>query len=325
MGKNLITGGLGFVGRYVAKQLVAEGEEVVLFQRSRNLPYGMRDMEGKVEIFSGDISNWVHVIDAVKSNNIDCIYHVAALLTKDCDKSLATGFQVNVVGTLNILEAARILGVPRVIYCGTGYTHGLNRPSLNIAPKITDETVQQPDTSYSTTKYLSEHLGQQYYRQYGINFRGVRLPLIIGLGRQISYYYGDCSGAIERAAQGKPYTIHMEPSVPQGIMYVKDVAGVMIALKRADSSKLRQQIYNAIGFTATVTEIADSVKRHLPQAQIDFAQDKSEEMRIASLDNNYDMDNTSIREDTGWQPRYLVDEAVLDFISEVKVAEAYSK
>jgi len=80
MGKNLITGGLGFVGRYVAKQLVAEGEEVVLFQRSRNLPHGMRDMEGKVEIFSGDISNWVHVIDAVKSNNIDCIYHVACLL-----------------------------------------------------------------------------------------------------------------------------------------------------------------------------------------------------------------------------------------------------
>jgi len=48
-------------------------------------------------------------------------------------------------------------------------------------------------------------------------------------------------------------------------------------------------------------------------------------MRIASLDNNYDMDNTSIREDTGWQPRYLVDETVSDFISEVKTAEAYSK
>ena len=325
MGRNLITGGLGFVGSYVAKQLVAEGEEVVLFQRSRNLPHGMRDMEGKVEIFSGDISNWVHVIDAVKSNNIDCIYHVAALLTKDCERSPASCFQVNVVGTFNLLEAARIFGVPHVIYCSTGYTHGLNRPSLNVAPKITDETVQRPANMYSTSKYLSEYLGEQYYRQYGIDFRGVRLGMIVGPGRPISYYYGDYSGAIERVAQGDHYTIHVHPSIPQGIIYVKDVAEVMIALKRADSSKLRQQMYNAIGFTATVTEIADTVKKHLPQAQIDFDWDKSEDMTSASLDSSFDMDNTPAGEDFGWQPRYLLDEMTSDFISEAKAAEAYSK
>ena len=117
----------------------------------------------------------------------------------------------------------------------------------------------------------------------------------------------------------------MEPSVPQGIMYVKDVAGVMIALKRADSSKLRQQMYNAIGFTATVTEIADTVKKHLPKAQIDFDWDKSEDMTSASLDSSFDMDNSPAREDFGWQPRYLLDEMTSDFISEVKAAEAYSK
>ena len=321
MGKNLITGGLGFIGSYVAKQLVAEGEEVVLFQRRGELPHSAADLVDKVKIVSGDISNWVHVVDVVKSNNIDCIYHVAAALSKPCGESPATCFQANIVGTFNVLEAARILGVPYVIYGGAAYVDA----STPLPRKITNDTMLRPGDMYETSKYLSEYLGEQYHRQYGINFRGIRLPLIIGPGRQISYYYGDCSGTIERSAQEKHYIIHMDSLMPQGLMYVKDAAGALIALKRADSSKLRQQMYNVIGFTATVTEIADSVKRHLPQAQIDFDWDRSEEMKFASVANSFDVDSTAAEEDFGWQPRYLLDEAALDFINEVKAAEAYSK
>ena len=321
LGKNLVTGGLGFVGRYVAKQLVAEGEEVILFQRSTNLSAVTRDLEGKVKIFGGDIGNWVHVVDAVKSNNIDCIYHVAALLTRDCDTSPATCFQVNVVGTFNVLEAARILGVPHVIYCSTGYAHNLTRSSLTVAPVITDETAQRPANMYSTSKYMSEHLGEQYYRQYGVDFRGVRLGMIIGPNRQMTYYFGDYSGVIDMPARGKPYTIHVHPSIPQGIIYVKDAAGVMISLRKADQNKLRQRMYNASGFMAAVTEMADSVKRYLPKAQIYFDWDESEEMKFASLDSSFAMDNTSLMEDTGWRPRYLLDEAVSDFVREIQTEQ----
>jgi len=308
---------MGFVGTYLARQLLAEGEEVALFQRRRNLPLTASDLEGKVNIVSGDVSNWVHVVDAVKSSNIDCIYHTAVLLTKDCAKSPASGFQVNVVGTFNVLEAARILGVPYVIYTSTGYAYGLTSPR-----KIFDDTILRPANMYETTKFCSEHLGEQYARQYGINFRGIRFAQIIGPTRQISYYRGDYSGTIERAAQGEPYTIHVDPSIPQGIIYVKDVAHALIALKRADSSKLRQHMYNAHGFTTTMQEIADTVKKYLPEAQIGFDWDRSEEMKIASLSDSYEMDNTAAWEDFGWQPRYLLDEMVLDFISEVKAGRA---
>jgi len=76
MTRNLITGGMGFLGTYLARQLLAEGEEIVLFQRRGVLPRSAADLVDKVKIVSGDISNWVHVVDAVKSNNTDCIYHV---------------------------------------------------------------------------------------------------------------------------------------------------------------------------------------------------------------------------------------------------------
>ena len=119
MAKNLITGGTGFTGVYLARQLLEEGEEVLLFQRRSTLPANAADLNGKVKIVSGDVSNWVHVADAVKSNNVDRIYHSAALLTIDCEDSPAAGFRVNIVGTMNILEAARILNVEGVAYVST--------------------------------------------------------------------------------------------------------------------------------------------------------------------------------------------------------------
>ncbi|MCK4787868.1 MAG: NAD(P)-dependent oxidoreductase [Desulfobacteraceae bacterium] len=317
MATNLITGGMGFVGAYLARELLAEGEEVVLFQRRSKLPPSLADLEDKVKIFSGDVSNWVHVVDAVKSNDVDCIYHTAALLSKDCHASPATGFQVNVVGTFNILEAARILGVSHVIYTSTGYAESLSPPK-----KFFDDTPLRPSNMYETTKFCSEHLGAQYSRQYDINFRGMRLAMIIGPTRQISYYHGDYSGTVERSAQGKPHTIHVDPSMPQSIIYVKDVAHALIALKRVDSNKLRQHMYNVSGFMATMQEIADTVEKCLPEAQIDFDLDRSEEMRIASLADSYEMDNTAAQEDFGWQPRYPLDDTVLDFINEVKAGKA---
>ncbi len=317
MATNLITGGMGFVGAYLARELLAEGEEVVLFQRRSKLPHYLVDLEGKVKIVSGDVSNWVHVVDAVKSNNVDCIYHTAALLSKDCHASPATGFQVNVVGTFNILEAARILGVCHVVYTSTGYAENLTPPR-----RIVDDTLLRPANMYQTTKLCSEHLGAQYSREYDVDFRGMRIGMIIGPTRQLSYLYGDYSGAIEKTAQRRPYTIHVDPTIPQAIIYVKDVAQAAIALKRATRNKLRQPVYNIHGFTATMQEIVEAVKKHLPEAQIDFDWDRSEAMKIASADNDYEMDNTSVKEDTGWQPHYLLDKAVSDFISEVKIGRA---
>jgi len=94
----------------------------VLFQRRSQLPRSVADFEDKVEIIGGDIGTWIHVVEAVKSRDIDCIYHCAALLSKECEEDPAKGFRVNVIGTMNVLEAARILGVKDVIYVSSGAT-----------------------------------------------------------------------------------------------------------------------------------------------------------------------------------------------------------
>lgn len=313
MTRNLVSGGLGFLGVYVARQLLADGEEVVLFQRRSKLPPSAADLEGKVEICSGDIGNWVHVVEAIKKHHIDSIYHSAALLGKECEESAASGFRVNVIGTFNVLEAARLTGVKDVTFVSTGATYGLVPPR-----KIFNDTPQKAENMHTATKICSELLGNQYHRLYGVNFRGVRYAMIVGPTRQISYYYGDWSGVIEMTAKGKPYTVHSDPNIPCAYIYVKDAARALIELKRAPERNLRQRIYNAHGFMATLNEVARVITHYISDAQITFDWDKSEFMKLQNSGVSYEMDNSIAHEDFGYQPEYLLDSMIKDFIKEVK-------
>jgi len=304
---------MGFTGIHLARELLAEGEEVVLFQRRGNLPSSASDLQGKVSIASCDINNWVQIVETVRKHEISTIYHAAALLSKGCEESAFGGFRVNVEGTMNILEAARVLGVKNVIYVSSGATYGLHPPA-----KVYDDTPQKLENMYATTKACCERLGEQYHRQYGINFCGARFAMVVGPTRQISYHYGDWSGVIERAAQGMPYTVHSNPESPCAYIYIKDVVRALVDLKKADQRRLRRRIYNFHGFMATLAQVTKVIRKHIPDAQIRFDWDRSDEMKLHNNALNYEMDNAATFADLGWKPRFLLEEMVEDFIQEVK-------
>jgi UDP-glucose 4-epimerase len=318
MSRNLITGGTGLVGTYLARHLLAEGEDVVLFARRPVLPPGAADLAGRVELAAGDVAELVHVLEAVRRYRVDCIYHSAAVLSAACEASAASGFRTNVGGTLNVLEAARLLGVSDVVFVGSGTTYGL----ANVPPRVTDDTPQRPTNMYGTTKLCAELLGLQYHRQYGVNFRGARYAMIVGPGRRITHHFGDWSGIVERPAQGLTYTVHSDPDCPCAYVYVKDVVRSLADLKRTDTSRLRRRMYNVHGFTATLREVAEAVRRHLPEAQIAFEQDRTEAMRVANRSLAYEMDTTAAAEDFGCVSRYILDGMVADFIGEVRAGKA---
>lgn len=318
MSRNLITGGTGLVGVYLARQLLADGEEVVLFARRAELPRGAADLAGHVELAGGDVGEWVHVLETVRRYKVNCIYHSAAVLSAACEASAASGFRMNVGGTLNVLEAARLLDVADVMFVGSGTTYGL----ANVPPRVTDDTPQRPENMYGTTKLCAELLGQQYHRQYGVNFRGARYAMIVGPGRRITHHFGDWSGVIERPAQGLPYTVHSDPDRPCAYIYVKDAVQSLVDLKRADASHLRQRMYNVHGFTAALSEVGAAVRRHLPGAQIAFEWDQSDAMQVANRSLGYAMDGAAAAEDFGYALRYPLDALVADFIAEVQAGRA---
>jgi len=318
MSRNLITGGTGLFGTYLARQLLADGEGVVLLDGRAELPRGAGDLAGRVEIAGGDVGEWFHVLETVRRFRVSCIYHCAAVLSAPCEASAAGGFRTNVVGTMNVLEAARLLGVPDVVFVGSGATYGL----ANVPRRVSDDTSQRPENMYGATKLCAELLGEQYHRQYGVNFRGARFAMIGGPGRQITHHYGDWSGVIERVAQGRPHTVHADPDCPCAYIYVKDAVRALLDLRRADASRLRQRMYNVHGFTGTLREVAATVHRQLPDAKITFEWDRSETMRVANRSLSYEMDTTAASEDFGYIVRYPLEAMVADLIAEVRAGRA---
>src|SRR4030067_616368 len=173
----LITGGLGFIGVYLAHALLQKGEEFVLFDIVGFSPI-IKKIKDKVKIVQGDLASWAEVMEVVKHYEIDGIYHTGALLSASAEEKPITAYHVNAGGTFNVLEAARLFKVKRVIYLSTIASYG-----LGISDIVNEDTIQMPISMYGVTKVFSERLGEYYYRKFGVDFRGGRLPSVIGPGR----------------------------------------------------------------------------------------------------------------------------------------------
>jgi len=306
----LITGGLGFIGVYLARALLKKGEDVVLFDVMTKSPL-IHDIKDKVKIVQGDLASWAEVMEVVKEYKIDGIYHTGALLSASAEEKPITAYRVNAGGTFNILEAARLFNVERVIYLSTIATYGLGIPET-----VNEDTIQMPISMYGVTKVFSERLGEYYYRKFGVDFRAVRLPSVIGPGRGSGGASAYSTLMISEPALKRPYQVFVEEDVIMPLLYIKDCVDCLILLYEADNSKLKRRVYCIAGFSPTAKEIFDEVKRILPGADIQFKPDR-ELTEIVRSWPKY-LDETRAREEWGWNTKYFLIETVKDFIKEVQ-------
>jgi len=306
----LITGGLGFIGVYLARALLKKGEEVVLFDVVTKSPL-IHDIKDKVKIVQGDLASWAEVLEVVKDHNIDGIYHTGALLSASAEERPITAYNVNAGGTFNILEAARLFNVKRVVYTSTIASYGFGLHTVN------EDTIQMPISMYGVTKVFSERLGEYYNRKFGIDFRGVRLPSVIGPGRGGGGASAYSTLMISEPALKKPYSVFVEEDVIMPLLYIKDCVDCLIGLYEADNAKLKRRVYCIAGFSPTAKEIYDEVKKKLPNADIKFKPDR-ELTEIVRSWPKY-LDETKAGEDWGWKTKFFLKETVQDFIEEVQV------
>lgn len=305
----LITGGMGFIGTYLAHALLAKGEEVVLFDVISNSPL-IQDIKNKVKIVQGDLSSWAEVLEVVKQYKIDGIYHTGALLSASAEEKPITAYEVNAGGTFNVLEAARLFGVKRVVYTSTIASYGLG---LNT---VDEDTIQMPISMYGVTKVFCERLGEYYYRKFGVDFRAVRLPSVIGPGRGGGGASAYSTLMISEPALKKPYKVYVEEDVIMPLLYIKDGVDCLIRLYEADNAKLKRRVYCIAGFSPTAKEIYAAVKKALPNADIQFKPDR-ELTEIVRSWPKY-LEETKALEEWGWKTKFHLKETVEDFIKEVQ-------
>jgi threonine 3-dehydrogenase len=304
----LITGGTGFLGAHLAKRLVKEGYDLVLFDITPNYKI-VADISDRVKIVQGDLALWADVINTVKMYNIETIFHLGAVLSAAVEARPFASFGVNFIGTLNILEAARLFNVKKIIFASSIAVYGPDLPQ-----PVVEDVRLEPRSLYGISKVFSELLGLYYWRRYGIDFRAVRFPSVVGPGRGPGGASAYTSLIIQRAALGVPYEIDVKEETRVPMLYVKDAVSVLSMLKDVNETKSR--IYNIAGISPTAIEIVKEVKRHIPDANLKF----SPKPEIVAIVNNWPtaLCDEKAHIELGWNLMYPLDRLVMDFIEEMR-------
>ena len=309
----LVTGGAGFIGAEVIRTLLEKGEQrPVIFSRnpSRSRLDGIVD---DVEIVRGDVGTLSHVLNAVSTTKPEVIYHFGAMLSTPSEEDPASAIQTNAIGTFNVLEAARIFGVRQVIFASSIGVYGTGVDS----DVVGDFTLQRPAILYGATKVFGEHLGLFYRRKYGIDFRGLRYPSIIGAGVRNPGMVQYTSWVIEEAARGNPYTLKVRPDTRVPVMYIKEAGQAAVQLAEAPAERIETVVYNVDGVqpTPTAQDLVDGITRNLPSAKIKFDVDSDLQVILDSVLKK--MDDTRARSEWDWNPVYDLDRMIREFVVDV--------
>lgn len=314
----LITGGTGFIGSGLARKLVERGEkDIVLFDIAPNLNR-VADIKDKVQIIRGDLRIWPEVLNVIKDNNIDGIFHLGSMLSGACEANPWSGYQTVVTGTMHVLEAARLLEVKRVVFASTGATYSIGIPEV-----ITEETLQRPISIYGAGKLFGEHLGRFYRRKFGLDFRCVRYFMVIGPGtRTLPPYAEHMCLMIENAVLGKPYECKVREDQGLPLTYIKDNVRATEMLYYAPKEQIKTVCYNIIGVSPARTpkELEITIKKFIPEAKITFKLDPE---LAQFFDVFYGgmkaVDDSRASEEWGWEPLHTNFEKIVeDFIYEIR-------
>jgi len=292
MRKILVTGALGQIGSELTMRLREEYGKDNVIASSRKVKEGFEEVieSGPFEIV--DVVNGKQIAEVVRKHNINTIVHLAAILSAVGEKNPQAAWDINMNGLYNVLEVAReekcSVFTPSSIAAFGDSTPKDNTPQ---------ETIQRPNTIYGVSKVAGELLCDYYYHKFGVDTRGVRFPGLISYktlpgGGTTDYavhiYY--------EALKNKKYTCFIAEGTKMDMMYMPDALDSIIQLMEADPSKLRyRNAYNITAMSFAPEEIAASIKKYIPEFEMDYDVDPVRQAIAESWPNS--LDDSAARED----------------------------
>lgn len=314
MRKILVTGALGQIGSELTMGLRKIYGTDNVIASSRRIKEGHEDLieSGVFEIV--DVTDGKRLAEVVKKYKVNTIINLAAVLSAVGEQNPALAWDVNMNGLYNILEVAReencAVFTPSSIAVFGNSTPKDNTPQ---------DTIQRPSTMYGVTKVAGELLCDYYYHKYGVDTRGVRFP---GL---ISYETLPGGGTTDYAVhiyydalKYKKYTSFIAEGTKMDMMYMPDALDAIIQLMEADPAKLiHRNAFNVTAMSFAPEDIAASIKKHIPEFEIDYDVDPVRQAIAESWPNS--LDDSAAREEWGWNPKYDLDAMTEDMLAKLKV------
>lgn len=313
----LITGAGGEIGHGLIDRLAGRGDRaIVTIDISRLDETIAKKVDREV---TGSILDRALLERLMAEYEIDLIFHLAALLSTRSEFTPMAAHQVNVEGTMSLLEFAQheaeSHGRPVVfIYPSSIAAYGL--PDLETkqrAGRVSEDQYLHPTTMYGCNKLYCELLGTYYARHYKqlaaeahsgrVDFRAVRFP---GLISALTLPAGGTSDyapeMIHAAARGERYGCFVRPDTQIPFMAMTDGVDALLTLAAAPRERLQRTAYNVGAFNPTAQEIRDVVVEAFPGAEIAWAVDRKRQGIVDSWPA--DVDDSAARRDWGFAPRY---------------------
>lgn len=228
-GRVLITGGAGFIGSTLASKLLSDNEIVLFDSFRRNALDTHQDARVReLEVIRGDVTDYDSINAAVEKVNPTHIVHAAGIAgIQTVSQRPVDTLEVNMVGTANLLKAARKLeSIERVVTFSTSEIFGSRCFQSNETTPAEIGAVGEPRWVYAASKLGAEHLSVAHYQQYGLKTAVVRPFNVYGPG-QVGE--GALSIFIQRALRDQPITIHGDGSQIRAWCYVTDMVDAVIA------------------------------------------------------------------------------------------------
>lgn len=321
----LITGAAGEIGQALIEQLSANGDYLLLTLDLHPLP---ERLGGRSIHIIGDILDKKLFARLVTEYEFDSIFHLAALLSSRSEFSPELAHQVNVNGTLNLLQLAaeqsQQRGRPvRFLFPSSIAVYGI--PDLET--KARDFYVREWDWNYPTTMYgcnklYCEQLGSYYSKNYQqlaettptmLDFRSVRFPGLISAFTVPSGGTSDYGPEmLHAAAKGVPYTCFVREDSTIPFMAMPDAITSLLHLWQTPRRELSRAVYNVTSFSLSAVDFKAQVEKTFPQAQITFVPDVQRQGIVDSWPAG--LNDKQARKDWGWQPAYDVVRAFDEYL-----------
>lgn len=241
--KALVTGGAGFIGSNVAKLLLEEGHEVVILD---NLSTGYRenlDLLPQAAFVEGDIRDGELVIKLTQ--RVDVVFHLAASVgnRRSIDNPIQDS-QINVIGTLNVLEGARQAGVRKVVYSSSAGIFG----ELKHLP-IAEDHPTEPDTPYGVSKLSAEKLCLVYANLYPLEAISLRYFNVYGVNQRYDAYGNVIPIFARWLLKGEPLVIYDDGEQTRDFVNVRDVAQANLLAAQAEGVSGAFNIASGVAIT----------------------------------------------------------------------------
>jgi nucleoside-diphosphate-sugar epimerase len=292
----LVTGGTGFVGRYIVDELVATGAPVVSYNRD----YAQHP-DALVTCVQGELFDLPVLVRAINEHGVTTIIHTAGMSDPDFSIALPiTTVAANVNGTLMVFEAARMTSVRRIVNFSSECVYG-HQPDDTF---VTEAAALVPNTPYGVTKVATEHLGRVYNDRYGLDVVSLRVSEVYGPGLRLPQVL---KNMLRAAVDGEAFEMTTGGDHRFHFVHVRDVAAA--ALLAAAATNLSQPVYNICGGEqVSLFGLSDRIRRSYPRARIELGAGFS-----IALDRQGPWDISAAARDLGYAPDWPLDRGLPDY------------